>query len=362
MKQYIKNFIGFTTKRKLLVFSVDDYGNVRIGSRQALQNLDKNGLKKQSIFDQYDALETDEDLLFLFDVLYSVKDIKNRPACFTPFALSGNIDFERIAQNGYQTYFFESLKETFEKLNEVKTYELIKEGIRNKIYLPQFHGREHLNVALFEKLLVEKNKSLILNIENRSFSRISDEKGRSLPYTVAFHAQDQQSLEKQKEIIADGVKVFKEVYGYNPINFMPPSAMVSLELNNSLYDNGIRFFDSYRFRNNPSTPLKKQFIYTGKKVNKPHTSYLVRNVVFEPCQNKSIDSVGLALKQIKTAFKMRKPAIVSSHRVNFCGRIDERNRAYGLESLKKLLTEVRNKWPEVEFISAMELGKIITEK
>src|SRR5690606_28867615 len=116
MKQYIKNFIGFTTKRKLLVISVDDYGNVRIASRQALENLDKNGLKKQSIFDHYDTLETKEDLLSLFEVLDSVKDIKNRPACFTPFALAGNIDFERIAESGYQTYFFESLKETFEKL------------------------------------------------------------------------------------------------------------------------------------------------------------------------------------------------------------------------------------------------------
>src|SRR5690606_18053068 len=159
---------------------------------------------------------------------------------------------------------------------------------------------------------------------------------------------DQQSIEKQKEIIANGIKVFEEVYGYSPSNFMPPSATASLELNASLYANGIRCFDSYRFRNNPSTPLKKQFIYTGKKVNNLYISYLVRNVVIESCQNKSIDSVGLALKQIKTTFKMRIPAIVSSHRVNFCGRIDERNRAYGLESLKKLLTEVRNKWPELE--------------
>src|SRR5690606_13857782 len=199
-------------------------------------------------------------------------------------------------------------------------YDLIREGIRNKFYLPQFHGREHVNVTLFEKLLAEKNKNLMLNLENRSFARISDAEGHSLPYSVAFHAQDQQSIEKQKEIIANGIKVFEEVYGYSPSNFMPPSATASLELNASLYANGIRYFDSYRFRNNPSTPLKKQFIYTGKKVNKPYTSYLVRNVVFEPCQNKSIDSVGLALKQIKTAFKMRKPAIVSSHRVNFCGR------------------------------------------
>lgn len=362
IKDLVKNLVGFTTKRKLLVISVDDYGNVRIGSQQALQNLEKNGLKKRSIFDQYDALETEEDLLMLFGVLDSVRDINNRPACFTPYALSGNIDFERIIESGYQAYFFESLKETFEKLNEFKTYELIKEGIRNKVYLPQYHGREHVNVSLFEKLLAEKNKSLMLNIENRSFAMITDEEGKSLPYSIAFHAQDQESLNKQKEIIQHGTKVFQDVYGYSPSNFMPPSATASLELNNSLFANGIRFFDSYRFRNNPSAFLKKEYIYTGKKVTDSSTSYLVRNVVFEPCHNKKIDAVGTAIQQIKAAFMMGKPAIVSSHRVNFCGRIDEENRTFGLNSLKRLLKEVKKRWPEVEFVSAAELGEIITDK
>jgi len=345
-----------------LVISVDDYGNVRIGSQQALQNLEKNGLKKRSIFDQYDALETEEDLLSLFEVLNSVKDKNNRPACFTPFALAGNIDFERIIESGYQSYFFESLKDTFEKLNEFKTYELIKEGIRNKVFLPQFHGREHVNVSLFGKLLAEKNKSMMLNIDNRSFSMIKDENGKNLPYSTAFPAQDYGSIEKQKEIIAHGIKVFKEVYGYSPSNFMPPSATASLELNDSLYKNGIRFFDSYRFRNNPTSIFKKEYMYTGKRVRDAGTSYLVRNVVFEPCQNQTSDSVGVALQQINAAFTMGKPAIVSSHRVNFCGRIDEGNRAFGLNSLKRLLLEVKKRWPEVEFISAAELGEIITDK
>lgn len=362
IKDLVKNLVGFTTKRKLLVISVDDYGNVRIGSQQALQNLEKNGLKKRSIFDQYDALETEEDLLSLFEVLNSVKDKNNRPACFTPFALAGNIDFERIIESGYQSYFFESLKDTFEKLNEFKTYELIKEGIRNKVFLPQFHGREHVNVSLFEKLLSERNRSLMVNIENRSFSRITDAEGKSLPYSIAFHAQDYVSIEKQKEIIAHGTIVFKEVYGYSPSNFMPPSATASLVLNSSLYANGIRFFDSYRFRNNPSAFLKKEYIYTGKRVSDSHTSYLVRNVVFEPCQNQTLDSVGIALQQIKAAFMMGKPAIISSHRVNFCGRIDESNRAFGLKSLRRLLVEIKKIWPEVEFISAAELGEIITDK
>lgn len=362
IKDLAKNLAGFTTKRKLLVISVDDYGNVRIGSQQALQNLEKNGLKKRSIFDQYDALETEEDLLSLFEVLNSVKDKNNRPACFTPFALAGNIDFERIIESGYQSYFFESLKDTFEKLNEFKTYELIKEGIRNKVFLPQFHGREHVNVSLFGKLLAERNRSLMVNIENRSFSMITDKDGGGLPYSIAFHAQDRESIHKQKEIISHGTKVFKDVYGYSPSNFMPPSATASLELNDSLYKNGIRFFDSYRFRNNPTSIFKKEYMYTGKRVRDAGTSYLVRNVVFEPCQNQTSDSVGVALQQINAAFTMGKPAIVSSHRVNFCGRIDEGNRAFGLNSLKRLLLEVKKRWPEVEFISAAELGEIITDK
>ncbi|MBL0012861.1 MAG: hypothetical protein IPP30_03640 [Flavobacterium sp.] len=91
----LKNSIGWKTKRKIVVFSVDDYGNVRLHSKEARAKLDQAGLKVYSRFDLYDTLETKQDLEQLYAVLDSVKDKNGRSAVFTPFSLPCNIDFEK---------------------------------------------------------------------------------------------------------------------------------------------------------------------------------------------------------------------------------------------------------------------------
>jgi hypothetical protein len=89
---------------------------------------------------------------------------------------------------------------------------------------------------------------------------------------------------------------------------------------------------------------------------------MVRNVVSEPTEVRGINWVDFTMKQIETAFRWNKPAIISSHRVNFCGHIDENNRNVGLMALKNLLYEIVKKWPDVEFMSADELGECIKKQ
>ena len=97
---------------------------------------------------------------------------------------------------------------------------------------------------------------------------------------------------------------------------------------------------------------------TGKK-NKWDQVYMVRNVLFEPTEFEEVDSVNLAMKQIEAAFRWNRPAIVSAHRVNFCGHIDPRNREKGLTALGQLLKRITEKWPDVEFMSSDQLGELM---
>jgi len=53
---------------------------------------------------------------------------------------------------------------------------------------------------------------------------------------------------------------------------------------------------------------------------------------------------------------MRKPAVVSTHRVNFMGELRAANRDRGLVLLEELLGRMVKHWPDVEFLSAVELG------
>jgi len=102
---------------------------------------------------------------------------------------------------------------------------------------------------------------------------------------------------------------------------------------------------------------KTHFRYLGKK-NKHQQIYITRNVFFEPTGE--ANQVNNALKDIELAFDFKKPAVISSHRVNYIGVIDEHNRKKGLKELKDLLTYIVKKWPDVEFMTSTELGNIIS--
>ena len=56
---------------------------------------------------------------------------------------------------------------------------------------------------------------------------------------------------------------------------------------------------------------------------------------------------------------MCKPAIISTHRINFVSQENPEN-GKGLEKLEELLAKLVNKYPDIEFISKKELLEIMT--
>ena len=365
----LKNSIGWKTNRKIIVFSVDDYGNIRLNSREARANMDKAGMKIYSRFDALDTLETTEDLEQLFAVLSSVKDKNGRHAVFTPFALPCNIDFEKIEADNFEKFHFETLPNTFKKLATQQpqaylgTWDLWKSGIDRGFLKPQFHGREHLNLAIFNDKLRKKDTHLLTALKNKSYTSISDEDYPTMSSMAALDFWDVKENEYLKTILKEGLTLFEDVYGYRSTYFTPPVFNIHFSLFQTLKDNGIQFLDLALMRNEHQgiNVFKKSINYIGKKT-KEGLIIMVRNVVFEPTEDRGIDWVSYTMKQIETAFYWNKPAIISSHRVNFCGHIDSKNRDKGLAALKTLLQKIVKKWPDVEFMSADELAIYLINK
>ena len=65
------------------------------------------------------------------------------------------------------------------------------------------------------------------------------------------------------------------------------------------------------------------------------------------------------MSEISSAFLWKHPAVICSHRVNFIGGLNEKNRDQNLLFLKKLLSEIVKLWPDVEFMSSNQLGNLI---
>ncbi len=365
----LKNSIGWKTKRKIIVFAVDDYGNVRLDSAQARTNMDNIGMKIYSRFDALDTLETSDDLSALYEVLSSVKDGKGKSAVFTPYSLPCNIDFESMENEGYEMYRYETLPKTYKKLEQLQpnaylgAWKLWQEGISNGLMKPQFHGREHLNLTLFNEKLQARDAELLMALKNRSYTSISDDKYPTISSTASFDFWEFKENENFIPIIEDGLKRFEAVFGYQSDCFTPPVFNIHNSLFITLEENGIKYIDLGLIRKEHQglNKYKTEFNYTGK-TTQGGLKTIVRNVVFEPTEDRGLDWVVFGMKQIETAFRWNKPAIISSHRVNFCGHIDEDNRKKGLSALKQLLDSIVKKWPEVEFLSASELGKIINNK
>jgi hypothetical protein len=359
---HLKNLRGWRTSRKLVAFAVDDYANVRVASVAARERLVAAGLDLSGQMDRYDTLETRQDLEALFEVLESVRDGKGQPAVFTPYALAANPDFAAIREDGTQ-YHPEPVTRTFQRLaaEQPHAYEgawaLWQEGMARGLVRPQCHGREHLNVALFEHKLRQRAPDLLANLEHDSLAGItSDPAMPAVEFTHAFGLHDRAELARHREILADTFDAFKQVWGYRSTTFTPPALLLHPDLQEELVQYGVESIDKPLRCSRPlgDGAYKREINHSGRQRGQNHTT-VVRNVVFEPGKDMGFELVSRALEQMQAAFFFGRPAIISSHRVNFCGHIDERYRKNGLDALSRLLAGIVQRWPEVEFVSVDRL-------
>ncbi len=358
----VKNLRGWRTRRRLLAFAVDDYANVRVDSREALGRLSGAGLDLSSPFDHLDTVETRQDLEALFEVLDSVRDGCGRPAIFTAYAMSANPDFGCILENAWK-YHYETVGETFLRLSSEQsaaydgTWALWQEGMARGLIQPQFHGREHLNIDLFEHKLREKSPDVMANLENRSLAGITDDPAMpGVGFTHAFDLNDQSQVDRHREILRDGLELFEKVWGFRSITFTPPAQKLHPSLFAVAEAGGVVSIDKPLrcVRAMGDGTEQREINRSGRQRGQDHVT-VVRNVVFEPNKDMGFDPVERAMQQINAAFRWRKPAIVSSHRVNYCGHIEESNRKRGLDALAILLQRITQRWPDVEFISVDQL-------
>ena len=148
IRNNIQNIPGKNLARKLVVFESDDWGSLRIPSAEVMSELEENGIDFSSNpFNSLDALESDEDLTSLFDLLSGFRDFRGNHPVITANCIVANPDFEKVQASHFNEYHWESIEATYAKSPQSKNaYRIFLQGMKSGVIWPQLHGREHLNI------------------------------------------------------------------------------------------------------------------------------------------------------------------------------------------------------------------------
>jgi hypothetical protein len=243
------------------------------------------------------------------------------------------------------------------------SFNLWKEGTNLGIFLPQFHGREHLNVALWMQALTEKHRDTLFAFDYGFWGQETDYPyAKRKHFLAAYDFNLSSQIHGIKKIVEEGLLIFENIFGYRSKSFIAPNFVWDPGIESTFKDCGVTYIQSQRKQLIPvhaNTKYEKSEHFIGQ-MNAHEQTYLVRNASFEPTSDRRLDWVNLCLRDISRAFFWKKPAIISTHRVNFIGSIEYENRNLNLALLTQLLKGLMKKWPDVEFKSSNELGDIIT--
>lgn len=358
----LKNIPGWKTNKKIIVFESDDWGSERVRDVKHANKLVEERiitLIQNDKIAYLDGLERENDIEALGDLFSSVTSQEGRMPVFTPFMNMGNPDYEYIKKNEYQIFNWKGLEQTYSDDGSGKHLKLLTNLISEGLFEPQLHGREHLNsIAWMESYNI--NPKLFLKAFELNFANITVPgnpkvlNGLRASYFVG-RKKDLAFIQKSLE---DAVAEFSKTFGYSSTVFDAPNAVFHKELEKTLSKVGIKSIVTPFYRNEPdfNGSVNKSPRYGFGDRNSNGQIYHIRNCMFEPYKGVQPETT---MGMINMCFRWNKPAVISTHRVNYTGRVDESMRDNSLKALKSLLTLIVKKWPDVEFMSSGQLSLLM---
>jgi hypothetical protein len=232
---------------------------------------------------------------------------------------------------------------------------LYQQGIKEKLFFPQFHGREHVNVDLWMNLL-RNNKDFQFAFSHNMWGLSNDVFPKTKSIQATFDSEDEHFL---ANAVIEGLTLFEKLFGYKSESFIANNFTWSVALEKTLAENGVKHLQGMKYQlvskvNDEAHKLKRHYLGDS---NEHKQIYGVRNCSFEP----SIDGrrFDKTIDEIKNAFFWKKPAIISTHRINFIGSLNADNQKLNLREFKLLLQTILEIWPNVEFMTTMNLNQIM---
>lgn len=364
-RKELYNIPGWRTNRHLVLFESDDWGSIRMPSKDVYNEFLRRGIRVDNDpYCKYDSLATPEDLSNLFEALCYVKDINNNSPVITANCVVANPLFDKIKESGFKDYFYEPFTETLKRdTYHNGVFDIWKQGMKEHLFHPQFHGREHLNVKKWLNVLRQGPSVTRTAFDLGTFGLTAHVDSSIKEYYMgAFNSGLNEDILQYNKILSEGLEIFESVFGYKSKSFIATTYEWSPKIEPCLMQHGVKYIQgaiSQKVPIDDDNIVKTQWRgFQGTKT-KSGLIRLFRNCFFEPSTKPGYDYVDDCLNRIKIAFKWGKAANICTHRLNFIGSIHKENTDRNLQMFKKLLFEIKKNWPDVEFVTSDQLGEII---
>lgn len=333
--RYIPFYLRKKTDAKLVVIESDDWGLQRATSNASLEWVASKYGKENFTRWTTDALETTEDLGLLFDLLKSYKNDFLYAPIITANYITHNFDYD--SKDKLQLKPIEiSIKQENPEL-----YQMVLSGMKDKVFHPQLHGYCHFNFALLQNYFnSEEGKEEYANdyflAKSTIKSHLTYLEGESIKANSNFIDQ----LGKAQE-------VFFKTFGFYSESFIPPRHIIDRNLVRELGNYHIKFLQGGNVLLNSNSrryyvPFYSKFLAQ---------SWLARNCRLDSHRDYNFGA-DQCINKIEIAFRNKLPAVIDTHRVNYSGCFTPVERDKSLEELKKVLNYLKQKHPEVLFISS----------
>lgn len=366
-RKELYNMFGWRTKRHLVIIESDDWGTIRMPSRQVYDEFIRRGIRVDNDpYCRYDGLATKHDLMNLFEVLSSVKDKNGHSAVITANTLSANPVFDKIRESDFTQYYFEPFTETLKRdAVHADAFDMWQQGMQEGIFHPQSHGREHLYVKKWLQALSQKDSitRVAFDLGTWGLTQHVDSSIREY-YMGAFNSSLDADIRHFEVIIDDALNMFYDIFGYKSECFTPTTYEWSHKIEPCLLQHGVKYVQCMFQQKEPiGDDEGVKVLYRGFQGTRTKAGLirLFRNCFFEPSTKPNFDWLGDCMKRIEIAFNHSKAANICAHRLNFIGSIDKANTDNNLPLFRRLLHEIVLRWPDVEFVTSDQLGRIIEQ-
>ncbi len=365
--KYYNNWKGWTTDRKILVLESDDWGSIRMPSKNVYDECLQAGYPvDKRPFEKFDHLETYDDLTLLRQVLISFSDCKGNHPVFTANVIMTNPDFDKIRESNYNHYFSELFAVSYTRnYQDDRIFPLWEKGFSEGIFFPQYHGSEHFNISKWLSQLRAGDKAIHFAFDRNMVGMPSVdnlEMGNQL--LIALASDSEEDMKGKIDRFVEGYDLFEHVFGFQSASFIAPAYTWNDELIEKLAAKGLHYIQGGRYQLAPDKKngnIKSIRHFLGERTTLGQV-YLIRNVFFEPSVSATNCIVNKTLDYINAAFIMGKPAIISTHRLNYMGGLNRENRERNLNLLSELIQAVIKKHPQLEFMNSVQLGELIRMK